>query len=215
MAESTALEALTAELLGDVGVLHDQVKALRLALPAMSQDLSNTLELQTGNMLAAANKLREVLADTAKQIDDYAESSTKKAVAAAKVDIRQAATDAASAAVRGAVGEEVRAVVALINEAGVKLANDAERTRASISAASQEVSWGWAKGLVAMFGASMLGALAMFLTLHLAGLVSLKPAELSDSDQRALNSGQALSRIWGKLTQKERDRIVDLVKANP
>ncbi len=39
MAESTVLEALTAELLGDVGVLHDKVKALDDALPQVSETL--------------------------------------------------------------------------------------------------------------------------------------------------------------------------------
>jgi hypothetical protein len=215
MAESTALEALTAELLGDVGLLHDQVKALRAALPNIAQEVSSALELQTGNMLGAANRLREVMSDMAKQVDASAEAAAKKAVATVKMDIQQAATEAAKASVRSAVGEEVRTVVALINEAAVKLANDAARTSASITAASQEVTWGWAKGLLAIFGASMLGALALFLALHMLGLVSIRPAELSEEDRRALNSGHALSRVWGKLTPKERDRIVELVKANP
>jgi hypothetical protein len=215
MAESTALEALTAELLGDVGLLHDQVKALRAVLPNVALEVSSTLELQTGNMLGAANKLREVMSDMAKQVDANAETAAKKAVATVKMDIHQAATEAASASIRSTVGEEVRAVVALINEAAVRLANDAERTQASLRAASQAVSWGWIKGLAAIVGASMLGALTMFLALHLSGLVSIRTAELSDADRQALSSGHAMSRIWGKLTQKERDRIVDLVKANP
>jgi len=60
MAESTALEALTAELLGDVGVLHDQVKALRNVLPDVTAEVNSKLEMQTGTMLAAADKLRFV-----------------------------------------------------------------------------------------------------------------------------------------------------------
>lgn len=39
MGESTALEALTAELLGDVGKLHDQVKALQGALPDAAETI--------------------------------------------------------------------------------------------------------------------------------------------------------------------------------
>jgi hypothetical protein len=37
---STAQEALIAELLGDVGKLHDEVKALRESLPAVVAELS-------------------------------------------------------------------------------------------------------------------------------------------------------------------------------
>lgn len=57
MAESTALEALTAELLGDVGVLHDQVKALREVLPAAADDFTSRVELQTGHLLRASQQL--------------------------------------------------------------------------------------------------------------------------------------------------------------
>ncbi|MGX2042302.1 hypothetical protein ACWJKU_19550 (plasmid) [Methylocaldum sp. MU1018] len=45
---STAQEALIAELLGDVGKLHDEVKALRESLPAVVAELSErTTALQT------------------------------------------------------------------------------------------------------------------------------------------------------------------------
>ncbi|MBP1152562.1 hypothetical protein [Methylocaldum sp. RMAD-M] len=45
---STAQEALIAELLGDVGKLHDEVKALRESLPAIVADLNErTTALQT------------------------------------------------------------------------------------------------------------------------------------------------------------------------
>ncbi len=45
MAESTALEALTAELLGDVGLLHDQIKAMPGLLDNIIQQAVE--ELQT------------------------------------------------------------------------------------------------------------------------------------------------------------------------
>lgn len=213
MAESTALEALTAELLGDVGVLHDQVKALREVLPGVAEQVGGKLEVQTGTMLAAADKLRGVLSDMAKQVDAYAETATEKAVEASKVDIRQAAAFAAAESVRGTVGAEVRAVVALVNEAAAQLAREAERTQASISAASRQVAWGWGKGLSAMFGASLLGALSLFVVLQVSGLVNIKPAELSETDRQALNNGRTLNKVWNNLTQKERDHINELAKA--
>ncbi len=63
-----------------------------------------------------------------------------------------------------------------------------------------------------MFGASVAGALVMFLTLQLTGLVNVKPAELSDADRQALQNGRTLNKVWNNLTQKERDHINELAK---
>lgn len=213
MAESTALEALTAELLGDVGVLHDQVKALREVLPGVAEQVGSTLEVQTGAMLAAADKLRGILSEMEKQVDTYTKTATEKAVEASKVDIRQAAAFAAAESVRSTVGKEIRAVVIQVNQAAAQLARETERTQASISAASRQVAWGWGKGLAAIFGASLLGALSLFVVLQMSGLVNIKPAELTDTDRQALKDGRTLNKIWNNLTQKERDHIAELAKA--
>ena len=213
MAESTALEALTAELLGDVGVLHDQVKALREVLPGVAEQVGSTLEVQTGAMLAAADKLRGILSEMEKQVDTYTKTATEKAVEASKVDIRQAAAFAAAESVRSTVGKEIRAVVIQVNQAAAQLARETECTQASISAASRQVAWGWGKGLAAIFGASLLGALSLFVVLQMSGLVNIKPAELTDTDRQALKDGRTLNKIWNNLTQKERDHIAELAKA--
>lgn len=213
MAESTALEALTAELLGDVGVLHDQVKALREVLPGVAEQVGSTLEVQTGAMLAAADKLRGILSEMEKQVETYTKTATEKAVEASKVDIRQAAAFAAAESVRSTVGKEIRAVVIQVNQAAAQLARETERTQASISAASRQVAWGWGKGLAAIFGASLLGALSLFVVLQMSGLVNIKPAELTDTDRQALKDGRTLNKIWNNLTQKERDHIAELAKA--
>ena len=213
MAESTALEALTASLLGDVGVLHDQVKALREVLPGVAEQVGSTLEVQTGAMLAAADKLRGILSEMEKQVETYTKTATEKAVEASKVDIRQAAAFAAAESVRSTVGKEIRAVVIQVNQAAAQLARETERTQASISAASRQVAWGWGKGLAAIFGASLLGALSLFVVLQMSGLVNMKPAELTDTDRQALKDGRTLNKIWNNLTQKERDHIAELAKA--
>lgn len=205
MAESTALEALTAELLGDVGVLHDQVKALRDVLPNVVQELSSRLELQTGNMLGAAEKLNDVLRATARQIDTNTQAALSKALDAAKADISSTATLVAGAAVREAVGDEVRQAVGRINDAATQLAQVA-------ATASRQVAWGWGKGAALMFTASALGGLVVFATLQFSGLINVK---LSEAERRAMANGQLLGRIWDRLTPKERDRINDLAKANP
>ena len=207
------LDILYQDVLGEIHEVINRVDTLKTEIPSAPDQAAQKLELQTGTMLAAADKLRGVLSDMAKQVDNYADTATKKAVEAGKLDVRQAAVSAASESVRGTVGEEVRAVASLVTQAAKQLADEAERTRGSISAASRQVAWGWGKGLSAMFGASALGALVMFLTLHFAGVVSIKPADLSDTDRQALQNGRVLNKVWNNLTQKERDRINELAKA--
>jgi hypothetical protein len=78
MAESTALEALTAELLGDVGLLHDQIKNLPGTLSVELQKATDEIqiaareiELQTGANIDAANKLRAKAEETKKEIFEF------------------------------------------------------------------------------------------------------------------------------------------------
>lgn len=61
MAESTALEALTAELLGDVGLLHDHVKHLAKTLPEISQALKESLADEAEKVDSAAQRLAQAL----------------------------------------------------------------------------------------------------------------------------------------------------------
>ena len=206
------LDILYHDVLGEIHEVINRVDTLKAEIPNAADQAAQKLELQTGTMLAAADKLRGVLSDMAKQVDEYADTATKQAVEAGKLDVRKAAVAAATESVRGAVGDEVRAVVSLVKEAATHLATEAERTRGNISAASGQVAWGWGKGLSAMFGASVLGALVMFIILHFAGVVSVKPAELSDADRQSLQNGRLMGKVWNNLTQKERDHINELAK---
>lgn len=56
MAESTVLEALTAELLGDVGKLHDDVKQLATALPDAAGAIRQAGQDSAGTIQAAVDK---------------------------------------------------------------------------------------------------------------------------------------------------------------
>lgn len=85
MGQSTAMEALTAELLGDVGKLHDEVKAVAAALPGAAETIR-----------VAAKEAAEVL-----------NFAVEKAVA----DLGKAASDAEVARIQGQVNEIARAVL--------------------------------------------------------------------------------------------------------
>lgn len=59
MAESTHMEALTAELLGDVGKLHDQIKTLRDEdMPGLVEDIKGVVEAPRADLSAAAQAVR-------------------------------------------------------------------------------------------------------------------------------------------------------------
>lgn len=90
MGHSTAMEALTAELLGDVGKLHDEVKDVAQALPG------------------AAETIR-VAAREAAQVLDFA---VEKAVA----DLGKAASDAEVARIQSQVNEIAKAVLVQVRK---------------------------------------------------------------------------------------------------
>lgn len=56
MGQSTTLEALTAELLGDVGLLHDEVKQLKETLPGAAEEIRRAGAESTDAMSAAVEK---------------------------------------------------------------------------------------------------------------------------------------------------------------
>lgn len=213
MGESTALEALTAELLGDVGVLHDEVKALREALPGTAADVTAKLEVQTGHMLAAAENLRGVLVDMSRQVDAYADESTKAAAEAAKIDIRQAAAIAAGQAIKAEIGKEILEVVGFINEAAGNLVAQTDQASASIRSASSQVRWSAGKLAGVMGASSFLACLVAVLVLHYApGWIGLGQPQLTADQQRQISEGQALDRVWNRLTDKERKHIEELAR---
>lgn len=109
MGESTALEALTAELLGDVGKMHDEVKAM----PEKIEKVSARLEELTGGFVKAAEYYE-------KEIDRF---------------IRAAATSSANNCARD-VEKQVRTIVdRAIKES---LGNDLAQTISNIKSVTNE-----------------------------------------------------------------------------
>lgn len=203
MSASTAMEALTAELLGDVGKLHDDVKALHQLLPAMTKEASDdlqiitakvndSLQLQAGHYLVAAEKLADVLKGMSKEIDRAAAHASVTAAQAAQLDIRQAAVQAAGEAVRNAVGNEVRAVIDQITSAG------------------RLIRWSLTKIIAVTTGAAVLGGLVTVLGLHYLPVGGGKVQQLSDADRQAIENGQKIQKVWNSLTDKERAHIQQL-----
>jgi len=136
----------------------------------------------------------------------------KKAVEVGKLDIRQAAALAASDSVRSAVGDEISIVVNQVTHAAKQMSDEAERTFHNIRS-YQQVTWDWGKCLLAIFCASILSSLMICITLYCIGALNVNPANLSDTDDQALQKDRALDKVWNKLSQKEQDHINELVKS--
>lgn len=99
MAESTALEALTAELLGDVGRLHDDVKDLASALPDAAQVIRQAGESGAEELRKAVSQaVSEVAKGTAEAEAAKLQVAFKKVAENVLQDIRQQAHAAAPSA---------------------------------------------------------------------------------------------------------------------
>jgi hypothetical protein len=203
MSASTAMEALTAELLGDVGKLHDDVKALHQLLPTMTKaagddlqviadKVNDSLQLQAGHYLVAAEKLAGVLKGMSEEIDRSAAHAGAAASQAAQLGIHQAAAQAAGEAVRKAVGDEVKAVIDQINHAG------------------RLIRWSFFKVVAVTTGAAVLGGLVTVLGVHYLPVGGGKAQQLSDVDRQAIENGQKIQKVWNSLTDKERAHIQQL-----
>ena len=66
MAGSSTLDALIAEMLGDVGKLHDELQSLKEALPAFTNEAEAKLSTVVGSVVEVTNSLR---AETAAHVN--------------------------------------------------------------------------------------------------------------------------------------------------
>ena len=177
---STALEALTAELLGDVGKLHDEVKALREALPNLIADLEQrTAAVQT----AIAG------------IDDEAVQ------AAVTASLEAAAEKIVTAAVR----DTAAAVLAESVQPAARRLDSGART---IYQAAKAAKNGARERLVTLVGASILagafgGAAASATATYVQNHVAKEQATL-------IENGRALATAWPELDEKTRKRILEI-----
>ena len=208
MAESTALEALTAELLGDVGLLHDQIKQLRETIPNITEEATNKLELQTGYLISTANNLNQIIIDMGNKVDEYASASVSAAVEAGKLEINKAATQAAKDALKSQIGREVNEVVGFINEAAKELVTETQRTQETIRDAAQEARWGWFKGLTICMSGGVLSAAVLTVFLYYSGIAP----RISDADKRSIERDHRMSIVWEHLSKQERDHITDVMQ---
>jgi len=128
MAASTVMEALTAELLGDVGKLHERVKDLDAALPE------------------AAETIRAAGRDVAQEI--------KGAVQAAVTDLSKGAAEVEVARIQAQVGEIAQAVLSQVRKEASAAAPHGWKIKAALGMGGLILLGGLAGGIIgaAWFG---------------------------------------------------------------
>jgi predicted PurR-regulated permease PerM len=210
MAESTALEALTAELLGDVGLLYDQVKSLRESLPNIAQEITETLKNRESTISSSSDKLLSVFSGLEKQTQEFLESATRNALETAKLDFQQSITIVATDVVRNAVGKEIGQMVNNVTEVSNKLVDHAKHTEENIRASSRQVIWTWANTISAMLVSGIVSAILVLVVFYAFGLIGQKTSNLSSEELTALHDGMAIDKAWSYLSKKEQNNINDL-----
>lgn len=63
-------DLLIAEMLGDIGKLHDEITALKSTLPQVGDEMRATLETQTGQLHEEASRIEKAVADYQKSQRD-------------------------------------------------------------------------------------------------------------------------------------------------
>jgi len=162
MAQSTALEALTAELLGDVGLLHDAVKALRRDMPSVLdgyvkqaieeiQQGAREIEIQTGENIAKVREIENRIDAIRKETGDYVREKTRLEVESATLDLKKAAADAVTetatraarelaASIGKTLDDQLSAQIATINAAGDELRAKINNSRSEYSALIRSIT---------------------------------------------------------------------------
>lgn len=129
--ESTALEALVAEMLGDIGKLHKSVESLKLEIPEQIGDAQERIAAMFTHIEVATG----VHADTAKTISDAAnriatmlsnpviEKGVKLSIIQASEDATKRINAAAENAVKGVLNAELAGLNKTINKASNQLSS--------------------------------------------------------------------------------------------
>lgn len=202
----TKLDIIYQEGLSDIHEVLDRVDVLKAELPAAADLLADKLNIQTGNYLAAAEKLAGVLQSMAAEIDRAAADAAENT----KLDIRQAAAQAVSVGFAQSVGDEIQKVVAKIDQAAAGLVKETMTARTEIRQAAKSVSWSFGRVLGLVIGGGILSGMTTLLGAHY--LPKTDPVELlSPVDRTFLDNGKAFnSKIWPNLTPSEKERIRQL-----
>jgi hypothetical protein len=188
MKENSELAVLIGKMLGNVGLLHDEMKQIHAKLPALQADLESVAE-------GAVAKLAAAVSD-----------ASKKAQAAGE--------DAGTEAAQKAASEQVKALVAEMVFVVDEVRTTVDKASRSLRQAVEKVSIWRQVGFCALSGA-VAGLLICVLFLafgagpvRLPGTATVEcPTGLGPDDCSTFQVGADLNRMWPYLPKTERDYL--------
>jgi hypothetical protein len=205
------LDILYQDVLGDIHEIIVKVETLKTELPVATDAMADKLNVQTGNYLAAASKLADVLVNMTEKFDLHVNQATISAAASAsesaKLDIIEAATKAATISVQQAVGKEIAVVVSQVSVAGANFSKEVKAARIEIQNSEKHVNWSVAKYVGVIFLAVLAATVITTATqIYLVPKIG-SMAGISEDDKKFVQAGRDITFVYNKLTDAERNRI--------
>lgn len=208
MAESTALEALTAELLGDVLKLHTAIKSLDNTLPAASAEFSKQTQFQIGTLVKAKQDLLIVMSQiqdaTKKSCDEYAQKSIKHATDAASIEIKREAANSVRQAIYSGFNESI----GKMNTAAENITNKADIAGNKFIEMKNEIRSDRINGLLKTAAVALICSLVVVFGAKMSGAFDYR---LSDADLQEITVGRAIIANWQNLSASDRQRIKEMM----
>lgn len=192
----TSRDALIAEMLGDVGRLHDELGKLRESLPAMADDVEARLSIVFGSAVKTAESLKAQSAAILSQTEQSATATMERKATELTSHFVKTIGEAAQKATNQGISETVLAAARqLVEAAGYVKASSTVFKRVGLRI--------FVIALVAAFVGSILAVVAVT-KFHLADTVSAISAE----DKEHIMRDQRLLQMWDQLSPSTREDII-------
>lgn len=201
MAASTAMEAVIAELLGDVGKLHDEVKAVAAALPGAADTIHKAGQ-DAAALVVAAGKQVQLDLENAVKNERQAAADISRSTAQAYQDI--------VAAARAATEAEVPKLQVRF----VALAQDVLEQVRKEAGASAPAGWKFKIGLGAA-GLVILGAIAGgVIGSAWPGKNASVPGAGSPDQAKQIEAGRDFLQVLPQLDDTTRNKVIRMIEKN-
>ena len=201
MAETSARDALLAEILGDVGKLHDEIGSLNQKLPEFVSHAEAQLSPIVGSLVSASKALQASSAVSLQQAKDEAAKQLK--------DDAHRLTNWYS----GEIGKAAAKVAEDNIAASMKKASaELEQTISKAQQAAERLNVSASKGqsLWPLIGVALFAGVLGGMATHFSR--AIWPIGLSEQDASYIRQGKTFEAIWPKLDTATRKRITELAE---
>lgn len=201
MVASTHLEALTAELLGDVGKLHDEVKAVVAAIPGAAEAIRQAGRDAAASIEAAGKQVQADLENAVK--------AERQAAADISRSTSQAVQDIVTAARAATEAEVPKLQVHFVNIAQDVL-EQVRKEASSTAPIGWKVKMGFGAGALVLLGALAGGIIgsAWF------GKAHTPDATMTAEQAKQLEAGRDFLQVLPQLDEPTKAKLVHMIQKN-